>query len=281
MQPGKTKSQNRPLLTERPILIGRDAWTGRAGGKNVPREKGAWTMQVREPRMAENRASAVIDSSEKFLSLRGQGEIFLHWCLVRKIEFSPLSLCSAIEKYYFWAAVQQAGCFISICVTPIAFSTIRPLVHVVEKAIGVMHFEMKHPAGCTTAQKSFLNLQDFLYLMENKIVCEVDRVDKHCLRESADCRAQICLVSGTNALLICIDSLSGYTLTHCHGLSPQSTSLSQPSVSYFIPSIKEYNWAGSWEKGHKVIFGRSTLWTFTFSNSAMMYKPLTKTVWKN
>ena len=33
-------------------------------------------MQVREPRMAENRASAVIDSSEKFLWLRGQGEIF-------------------------------------------------------------------------------------------------------------------------------------------------------------------------------------------------------------
>ena len=57
-------------------------------------------MQVREPRMAENRASAVIDSSEKFLWLRGQGEIFLHWCLVRKIEFSPLSLCSAIENYY-------------------------------------------------------------------------------------------------------------------------------------------------------------------------------------
>ena len=35
--------------------------------ENAPREKGAWTMQVREPRMAENRASTVIDSSEKFL----------------------------------------------------------------------------------------------------------------------------------------------------------------------------------------------------------------------
>ena len=58
-------------------------------------------MQVREPRMAENRASAVIDSSGKFLLLRGQGKFFLHWCLVRKIEFSPLSLCSAIESYYF------------------------------------------------------------------------------------------------------------------------------------------------------------------------------------
>ena len=63
----KSQNQNRPLLTERPILTGRDAWMGRVGGKNVPREKGAWTMQVREPRMAENRASAVIDSSEKFL----------------------------------------------------------------------------------------------------------------------------------------------------------------------------------------------------------------------
>ena len=32
--------------------------------------------------------------------MRGQGEIFLHWCLVRKIEFSPISLCSATENYY-------------------------------------------------------------------------------------------------------------------------------------------------------------------------------------
>ena len=68
--------------------------------QNVPREKGAWTMQVREPRMAKNRASAVIDSSENFSSCVGR-EKFLHWCLVRKIEFSPLSLCSAIENYYF------------------------------------------------------------------------------------------------------------------------------------------------------------------------------------
>ena len=35
-----------------------------------------------------------------------------------------------------------------------------PLQHV-EKAIGVTHLEMKHPACCTTVQKSFLNLQDF------------------------------------------------------------------------------------------------------------------------
>ena len=35
--------------------------------------------------------------------------------------------------------------------------------HVVEKAISVTHIEMKHPACCTAAQKSFfLNLQDFL-----------------------------------------------------------------------------------------------------------------------
>ena len=37
--------------------------------------------------------------------------------------------------------------------------------HVVEKAIGGTHIEMKHPACCTTAQKSFLNLEDFLYLI--------------------------------------------------------------------------------------------------------------------
>ena len=33
--------------------------------------------------------------------------------------------------------------------------------------IGVTHIEMKHPAYCTVAQKSFLNLQDFLYLIIN------------------------------------------------------------------------------------------------------------------
>ena len=82
--------------------------------------------------------------------------------------------------------MQQAGCFVSMCVTPIAFSTC-PLLearksrphdvdrpedismkyvadflerdtkgHVVEKAVGVTHIEMKHPACCTVAQKSFL-----------------------------------------------------------------------------------------------------------------------------
>ena len=70
-------------------------------------------------------------------------------------------------KKDFWAVVHQAGCFISLCLTPIAFSTTCPLVHVVEKAIGVTHIEIKHPAWCTTAQKSFLNsnLHHFLYLI--------------------------------------------------------------------------------------------------------------------
>ena len=48
--------------------------------------------------------------------------------------------------------------------TPIALSTTSPLVHV-EKSIGVTHIEMKHPACCTAAQKSFLDLQDFLHLI--------------------------------------------------------------------------------------------------------------------
>ena len=37
------------------------------------------------------------------------------------------------------------------------------VVQVVEKAIGVTHIEMKPPACCTAAQKSFLNLQDCTY----------------------------------------------------------------------------------------------------------------------
>ena len=90
------------------------------------------------------------------------------------------------KKRDFWTAVQQAGCFISMCVTPVAFSTTCPLVsgskksatyfkeistglsiscgqlfepdtkeHVVEKATGVTHIKMRHPACFTTAQKSF------------------------------------------------------------------------------------------------------------------------------
>ena len=76
-------------------------------------------------------------------------------------------------KKDFWAAAKQAGCFISMCVSPIAFSATCPLVHVVEKAIGVTHIEMKHPACCTRAQKSFLNLQDFLYLITCTLFCSV------------------------------------------------------------------------------------------------------------
>ena len=49
------------------------------------------------------------------------------------------------------------------CVTPIAFSATFTGIkgHLIEKAIGVMHVEMQHPACCTAAQKSFFNLQDF------------------------------------------------------------------------------------------------------------------------
>ena len=44
-----------------------------------------------------------------------------------------------------------------------AFSTTCTKGHLVEKAIGVTrHIEMKHPACCTAAPKSFLNLQDLL-----------------------------------------------------------------------------------------------------------------------
>ena len=78
-------------------------------------------------------------------------------------------------KKDLWAAVLQAECFTSMCVTPIAFSTTCSLVHVVEKAIGVTHIEMKHPACCTAAQKSFLNLQDFCIFniddFEGETVC--------------------------------------------------------------------------------------------------------------
>ena len=51
-----------------------------------------------------------------------------------------------------------------MCVTPIAFSTTCTKGHVAEKAIGDTHIEMKHPACFAVAQKSFLNLQVFLYL---------------------------------------------------------------------------------------------------------------------
>ena len=101
------------------------------------------------------------------------------WTEQKRVQIIRYKISCRFKKD-FWATVQQAGCFISMCVTPIAFSTTCPagcfismcvtpiafstacpLVHVVEKAIGVTHIEMKHPACCTAAQKSFLNLQDF------------------------------------------------------------------------------------------------------------------------
>ena len=67
------------------------------------------------------------------------------------------------ENVAVFAGMKRAS--IRIFLNESAFSTTCPLVHVVEKAIGVTHIEIKHPACCTAAQKSFLNRQDFLYLI--------------------------------------------------------------------------------------------------------------------
>ena len=57
--------------------------------------------EPRKPRMDDNRASAA-DNLRKFLQAAwAVRNFFLHCCLVRKIQFSSLSLRSANENYYF------------------------------------------------------------------------------------------------------------------------------------------------------------------------------------
>ena len=58
-------------------------------------------MQVREPRMDDNRASAADNLRKISPSCVGGEKFFLHCCLVRKIQFSSLSLHSANENYYY------------------------------------------------------------------------------------------------------------------------------------------------------------------------------------
>ena len=60
--------------------------------------------------------------------------------------------------------------YLQVCLYHVAgFFELDTKGPVVEKAIGLTHIEMKHPACCTAAQKSFsfLNLQDFLHLIFN------------------------------------------------------------------------------------------------------------------
>ena len=66
MQPGKTKNQNRPLRTYRTYPPDARRERGWAGGKRSQSQNAELSMQVREPRMDNNRASAA-DNLRKFL----------------------------------------------------------------------------------------------------------------------------------------------------------------------------------------------------------------------
>ena len=66
MQPGKTKNQNRPLRTYRTYPPDARLERGCAGGKSSQSQNAELSMQVREPWMDNNRASAA-DNLRKFL----------------------------------------------------------------------------------------------------------------------------------------------------------------------------------------------------------------------
>ena len=99
MQPGKTKikqaSANLPYLPTRC-----EARTGLGGWKSSQSQNAELSMQVREPRMDDNRASAADNLRKISPSCVGSEKFFLHCCLVRKIQFSSLSLRSGNENYY-------------------------------------------------------------------------------------------------------------------------------------------------------------------------------------
>ena len=70
-----------------------------------------------------------------------------------------------IRKGLFSRGVTGWMLHFNVCNTNCLLNNMYLTLHVVEKAIGVTHIEMKHPACYTAAQKSLLNLQDFLYLI--------------------------------------------------------------------------------------------------------------------
>ena len=99
MQPRKTENQNRPLRPYRtypPYARRKWGWAGK-----VLRlcQNAELFLQVREPRMDDTTAEARQKTSEKFLPAVWAVRHFLHCCLVRKIQFSSLSLRSANENY--------------------------------------------------------------------------------------------------------------------------------------------------------------------------------------
>ena len=98
MQPGKTKIHSRPLQTYRTYPQDATLEQGRADRKSSQSQNAQLSMQVREPRMAYSRTERRDKPQKNSSELRGQWEIFLNCCLVRKIQFSSLSLRSANEK---------------------------------------------------------------------------------------------------------------------------------------------------------------------------------------
>ena len=71
MQPGKTKNQNRPLRTYRTYPPDARLERGWAGGKRSQSQNAELSMQVREPRMDDNRASAADNHRKLFPSCVG------------------------------------------------------------------------------------------------------------------------------------------------------------------------------------------------------------------
>ena len=94
----KQASANLPYLPTRC-----EARTGLGGWESSQSQNAELSMQVREPRMDDNRASAADNLRKISPSCVGSEKFFLHCCLVRKIQFSSLSLRSANENYYFLA----------------------------------------------------------------------------------------------------------------------------------------------------------------------------------
>ena len=93
--------------------------------KSKTRPKHEWNIRLKRQLLGESWAHFFLQANR----FRHRNERF--WIGSRSSVIIRHTRSCRFKKD-FWAAVQQAGCFISMCVTPIAFSTRWPLVHVVE-----------------------------------------------------------------------------------------------------------------------------------------------------
>ena len=109
MQPGKTKNQNRPLRTYRTYPPHAKLERGWAGGRSSQSQNVELSMQVREPWMDNNRASAADNLRKISLSCVSSEKFFSTVVSYEKYNFRLFHCVqpTKIIRFHWWPAIDR------------------------------------------------------------------------------------------------------------------------------------------------------------------------------